>query len=52
MASGDFLGLAEHSACQLHLQKISVKLTKLTDRQAEYLGVSIEGPYKSDHYRY
>jgi adenosylhomocysteinase len=29
-----------------------VKLTKLTDRQAEYLGVPIEGPYKSEHYRY
>jgi adenosylhomocysteinase len=34
------------------LQKIGVKLTKLTDRQAEYLGVPLEGPYKSDHYRY
>jgi adenosylhomocysteinase len=29
-----------------------VKLTKLTEKQAEYLGVPIEGPYKSEHYRY
>jgi len=35
-----------------HLAKLGVKLTKLTDKQAEYLGVQIEGPYKPDHYRY
>jgi adenosylhomocysteinase len=29
-----------------------VKLTKLTQKQADYLGVPIEGPYKSEHYRY
>jgi adenosylhomocysteinase len=29
-----------------------VKLTKLTKEQAEYIGVPVEGPYKSDHYRY
>jgi adenosylhomocysteinase len=29
-----------------------VKLTRLTDAQAEYLGVSADGPYKPDHYRY
>ena len=33
-------------------QKIGVKLTKLTEKQAEYLGVPVEGPYKSEHYRY
>ena len=42
----------DEEVARLHLQKIGVKLTKLTDRQAEYLGVPIEGPYKSDHYRY
>lgn len=36
----------------LHLEKIGVKLTKLTDRWAKYLGVPIEGPYKSEHCRY
>jgi adenosylhomocysteinase len=34
------------------LQKIGVKLTKLSQKQAEYLGVPVEGPYKSEHYRY
>ena len=33
-------------------EKIGVKLTKLTEKQAEYLGVPVEGPYKSEHYRY
>jgi len=42
----------DEEVARLHLQKIGVKLTKLTDSQAEYLGVPIEGPYKSDHYRY
>ncbi|HEY0503563.1 MAG TPA: adenosylhomocysteinase, partial [Lysobacter sp.] len=32
--------------------KIGVKLTTLTDEQAAYLGVPVEGPYKPDHYRY
>jgi adenosylhomocysteinase len=34
------------------LEKIGVKLTKLTKSQAEYLGVPVEGPYKPEHYRY
>ncbi len=42
----------DEEVARLHLQKIGVKLTKLTEKQAEYLGVPIEGPYKSDHYRY
>jgi adenosylhomocysteinase len=42
----------DEEVARLHLQKIGVKLTKLTDKQAEYLGVPVEGPYKSDHYRY
>ena len=37
---------------RLHLEKIGVKLTTLTDEQAAYLGVSKDGPYKPEHYRY
>jgi len=36
----------------LHLPKLGVKLTQLNREQAEYLGVSPMGPFKSDHYRY
>jgi len=35
-----------------HLEKLGVKLTKLTPQQSEYLGIPIEGPFKPDHYRY
>jgi adenosylhomocysteinase len=42
----------DEEVARLHLEKIGVKLTKLSDKQAEYLGVPIEGPYKSEHYRY
>ena len=42
----------DEEVARLHLEKIGVKLTTLTPRQAEYLGVSVEGPYKPDHYRY
>ncbi|MEO6872897.1 MAG: adenosylhomocysteinase [Chthoniobacterales bacterium] len=42
----------DEEVARLHLQKIGVKLTVLTEKQAEYLGVPIEGPYKSEHYRY
>jgi adenosylhomocysteinase len=42
----------DEEVARLHLEKIGVKLTTLTPKQAEYLGVSVEGPYKSDHYRY
>src|SRR5881394_2331939 len=42
----------DEEVARLHLQKIGAKLTKLTKEQAEYLGVPIEGPYKSEHYRY
>jgi adenosylhomocysteinase len=42
----------DEEVARLHLEKIGVKLTKLTDAQAAYLGVSIDGPYKPDHYRY
>ena len=37
---------------RLHLEKLGVKLTKLTKEQADYIGVKVEGPYKSEHYRY
>jgi adenosylhomocysteinase len=43
--------LDEHVAF-LHLAKIGVKLTKLTDRQSSYLGIPETGPFKPDHYRY
>jgi adenosylhomocysteinase len=42
----------DEEVARLHLEKIGVKLTTLTPAQAEYLGVSQEGPYKPDHYRY
>jgi len=42
----------DEEVARLHLQKIGVKLTKLTKDQAEYLGVPVDGPFKSDHYRY
>jgi adenosylhomocysteinase len=42
----------DEKVARLHLDKLGVKLTKLSDSQAEYLGVPKEGPYKSDHYRY
>jgi S-adenosylhomocysteine hydrolase len=37
---------------RLHLAKLGAKLTKLSKKQAEYIGVPMEGPYKPDHYRY
>ncbi len=43
--------LDEHVA-RLHLDKVGAKLTKLSDAQAKYLGVAIEGPFKPEHYRY
>jgi len=42
----------DEEVARLHLEKIGVKLTTLTPKQAEYLGVAAEGPFKSDHYRY
>jgi adenosylhomocysteinase len=42
----------DEEVARLHLEKIGVKLTTLTPKQAEYLGVPVEGPYKPDHYRY
>jgi adenosylhomocysteinase len=42
----------DEEVARLHLEKIGVKLTRLTPQQAEYLGVSPDGPYKPEHYRY
>ncbi|MDQ3413635.1 MAG: adenosylhomocysteinase [Verrucomicrobiota bacterium] len=42
----------DEEVARLHLQKIGVKLTTLSAKQAEYLGVPVGGPYKSEHYRY
>ena len=42
----------DEKVARLHLDKLGVKLTKLTQKQSEYLGVPIEGPYKSDIYKY
>ncbi|MFM7182883.1 MAG: adenosylhomocysteinase [Verrucomicrobiales bacterium] len=42
----------DEEVARLHLEKIGAKLTQLTPDQADYIGVSVEGPYKADHYRY
>ena len=42
----------DEEVARLHLDKIGAKLTKLTEEQAKYIGVPVEGPYKPDHYRY
>ena len=42
----------DEEVARLHLEKIGVTLTKLSQTQAAYIGVPVEGPYKADHYRY
>jgi adenosylhomocysteinase len=42
----------DEEVARLHLDKLGVKLTKLTAKQADYIGVPVEGPYKPDYYRY
>jgi len=42
----------DEEVARLHLGQLGVKLTKLSEDQAEYLGVPVEGPFKPDHYRY
>jgi adenosylhomocysteinase len=42
----------DEKVARLHLDRIGVKLTKLKSDQAEYIGVSPEGPFKPEHYRY
>ncbi len=42
----------DEKVAALHLDKLGVKLTKLSKEQADYIGVTPEGPFKPDHYRY
>ncbi|HEY1508251.1 MAG TPA: adenosylhomocysteinase [Solirubrobacteraceae bacterium] len=42
----------DEKVARLHLDALGVKLTELTDSQSAYLGIPVQGPYKSDHYRY
>lgn len=42
----------DEEVARLHLERIGVKLTKLTEKQAAYIGVNVDGPYKPEHYRY
>jgi adenosylhomocysteinase len=42
----------DEKVAELHLSKLGVKLTQLTQKQADYIGVPVEGPFKPDHYRY
>jgi len=42
----------DEEVARLHLEKLGVKLTKLTKEQADYIGISVDGPYKAEHYRY
>ena len=42
----------DEEVARLHLDQLGVKLTKLTPKQADYLGISAHGPYKPEHYRY
>jgi adenosylhomocysteinase len=42
----------DEKVARLHLDALGVHLTTLSDEQAAYLGVPVEGPYKADHYRY
>jgi adenosylhomocysteinase len=42
----------DEEVARLHLDKLGVRLTRLTQEQADYIGVPVDGPYKPDHYRY
>lgn len=44
--------LLDEEVARLHLNKLDAKLTKLTKKQADYIGVPVEGPFKPDHYKY
>lgn len=44
--------LLDEEVARLHLEQIGVKLTKLNQKQADYLGIPVEGPFKPEHYRY
>ena len=42
----------DEKVARLHLDKLGVRLEALTPKQADYMGLPVEGPYKSDHYKY
>jgi adenosylhomocysteinase len=42
----------DEKVARLHLDKLGVKLTVLSEEQADYIGVPVQGPYKPEHYRY
>jgi adenosylhomocysteinase len=42
----------DEEVARLHLNKLGVKLTQLSPKQAQYIGVPVEGPYKPEYYRY
>ena len=42
----------DEKVAKLHLERIGVRLTDLTQEQSNYIGVPVQGPYKPDHYRY
>ena len=42
----------DEEVARLHLEKLGVHLTELTEDQSSYLGIPVEGPYKPEHYRY
>ena len=42
----------DEEVARLHLEQLGAKLTKLSKEQADYIGVKVEGPYKTKHYRY
>jgi adenosylhomocysteinase len=42
----------DEKVARLHLDALQVRLTRLSEEQAAYIGVSVQGPYKPDHYRY
>jgi len=42
----------DEDVARLHLEKIGAQLTVLTEEQAEYINVPVDGPYKAEHYRY
>ena len=42
----------DEEVARLHLDKLGAKLTKLSQEQADYIGVPVQGPYKTEHYRY
>jgi adenosylhomocysteinase len=44
--------LLDEEVARLHLEKLGVKLTKMTQEQADYIGIDLDGPYKPEHYRY